>query len=350
MREYGDDIAACAMGALLAGVIFHMLPEAVIEVGGFTSGMGLAVLGGFLFAYMLEHAIHVSREAVEEVVDPACAATSDHQAHYGHHIPDVPATPAAATTDADTVLCTGDCEDVAPAAAADTQDSATAADHSTVADAAPADAGATGAGDVTAADGGDNTPVDTTPASAHDDGEADGADHAAVVIDVAAAGDAAAKPTPAAPASPHSTTAGTNNLTPMPSPVRPSAESSTLVPAVHSHSHAHGHGHSHGLTGGVSSKLAHDQGVAKALLPMVYVITAGDFVHNCVDGLVIGAAFMGCDSSVGWAVMAAVILHEMPQELGASAVCVAVCVWPVLTQFLWVLQPQATTSCCATLA
>ncbi|CAN0433716.1 unnamed protein product, partial [Ascophyllum nodosum] len=41
----------------------------------------------------------------------------------------------------------------------------------------------------------------------------------------------------------------------------------------------------------------------------------GDFVHNFADGVTIGAAFLGCSSTVGWTVTASTVLHEVPQEL-----------------------------------
>lgn len=44
----------------------------------------------------------------------------------------------------------------------------------------------------------------------------------------------------------------------------------------------------------------------------------GDLLHNAVDGLAIAAAFSTCSHSVGWSVTLAVLLHEVPQEIGAS--------------------------------
>ena len=41
----------------------------------------------------------------------------------------------------------------------------------------------------------------------------------------------------------------------------------------------------------------------------------GDFVHNFADGVTIGAAFLGCSSTIGWTVTASTVLHEVPQEL-----------------------------------
>ena len=49
-------------------------------------------------------------------------------------------------------------------------------------------------------------------------------------------------------------------------------------------------------------------GVAPALL-------LGDTVHNFVDGVLIAAAFLE-DPTLGWMMALAVVLHEVPQELG----------------------------------
>jgi len=44
-------------------------------------------------------------------------------------------------------------------------------------------------------------------------------------------------------------------------------------------------------------------------------ILLGDFMHNLVDGVFIGAAFVGCSDSVGWSIVAATIYHELAQEV-----------------------------------
>jgi len=44
-------------------------------------------------------------------------------------------------------------------------------------------------------------------------------------------------------------------------------------------------------------------------------ILVGDFLHNLCDGFFIGAAFLGCGSSMGWSVTAATIYHELAQEI-----------------------------------
>lgn len=49
--------------------------------------------------------------------------------------------------------------------------------------------------------------------------------------------------------------------------------------------------------------------------PGSWNIIIGDFVHNFADGVAIGAAFLGCSSTVGWTVAASIVIHELPQEL-----------------------------------
>ncbi len=49
--------------------------------------------------------------------------------------------------------------------------------------------------------------------------------------------------------------------------------------------------------------------------PVVYLNLIGDGLHNFIDGLIIGAAYM-IDVQVGLATTLAVILHEIPQEIG----------------------------------
>jgi zinc and cadmium transporter len=47
----------------------------------------------------------------------------------------------------------------------------------------------------------------------------------------------------------------------------------------------------------------------------------GDAIHNLIDGLIIGVTFV-VDTSLGVASTIAIILHEIPQELGDFAVLV----------------------------
>ncbi|MDX1497286.1 MAG: ZIP family metal transporter [Salinisphaeraceae bacterium] len=70
------------------------------------------------------------------------------------------------------------------------------------------------------------------------------------------------------------------------------------------HSHAHEHGHSH------PDNI--EQGRAEAAAVMILV---GDGIHNLVDGMLIGAAFLA-DFHLGVMTSLAVAAHEIPQELG----------------------------------
>lgn len=64
---------------------------------------------------------------------------------------------------------------------------------------------------------------------------------------------------------------------------------------AHGHRHGHDHGHDHGRSG--------------------TLIIIGDSFHNFVDGVLIAAAFME-STALGVVAAAAVIAHEIPQEVG----------------------------------
>lgn len=74
-----------------------------------------------------------------------------------------------------------------------------------------------------------------------------------------------------------------------------------LVLWRHSHDHVHEH--------------AHDQAQTPLSSGAVTAIVFGDAVHNTVDGLLIGAAFMA-DVHLGIMTSLAVAAHELPQEMG----------------------------------
>jgi len=44
-------------------------------------------------------------------------------------------------------------------------------------------------------------------------------------------------------------------------------------------------------------------------------VLLGDFMHNFVDGIIIGIAFSGCGQSMGWSITASTIYHELAQEV-----------------------------------
>lgn len=50
-----------------------------------------------------------------------------------------------------------------------------------------------------------------------------------------------------------------------------------------------------------------------------YLILWGDFLHNFLDGVIIALSFM-TSSALGWTTTFAVILHEIPQEIGDFSV------------------------------
>lgn len=87
-----------------------------------------------------------------------------------------------------------------------------------------------------------------------------------------------------------------------------------LVRARHSHLeraepsiHGHDHGHEHGI--------GHHAPVA----PFAWTNLLGDGIHNFLDGAVIATAFL-VDVPLGIATTIAVVIHEVPQELGDFAV------------------------------
>lgn len=50
-----------------------------------------------------------------------------------------------------------------------------------------------------------------------------------------------------------------------------------------------------------------------------YLILWGDFLHNFIDGIIIALSFM-TSTALGWTTTLAVILHEIPQEIGDFSV------------------------------
>jgi zinc and cadmium transporter len=81
---------------------------------------------------------------------------------------------------------------------------------------------------------------------------------------------------------------------------------------AHQHSH-HMNTNNPGSNNGVSDLESHDS--TEHVEPVAYTVLIGDSFHNLTDGFLIATAFMVCGSSLGWVVVASVILHEIPHEL-----------------------------------
>ena len=62
----------------------------------------------------------------------------------------------------------------------------------------------------------------------------------------------------------------------------------------------------------------HDHNHADTNLPLVII---GDTVHNFIDGIVIAASFL-VNPTLGIAATIAVVLHEIPQEIGQYAILI----------------------------
>eukprot|EP01006_Ploeotia_vitrea_P007362 TRINITY_DN16821_c0_g1_i1.p1 TRINITY_DN16821_c0_g1~~TRINITY_DN16821_c0_g1_i1.p1 ORF type:complete len:272 (+),score=16.23 TRINITY_DN16821_c0_g1_i1:43-858(+) len=70
----------------------------------------------------------------------------------------------------------------------------------------------------------------------------------------------------------------------------------------HSHSHSHAHDHSHDTAAGLLNLVA-------------------DFSHNCTDGMAIAASFL-VSPAMGLSTSIAIMLHEIPHEVGDYAILV----------------------------
>ena len=78
--------------------------------------------------------------------------------------------------------------------------------------------------------------------------------------------------------------------------------------------------HSHG-DDVVESFHEHNNEHCDKVQPVGYVVLFGDGVHNLIDGVIIAASFLA-SPEVGLATTLAVVLHEIPQELGHFAVLI----------------------------
>jgi len=52
-------------------------------------------------------------------------------------------------------------------------------------------------------------------------------------------------------------------------------------------------------------------------------ILIGDFFHNFFDGFSTGVAFMACGEAMGWTMLGAITLHEIPQELADFGILIS---------------------------
>ena len=59
--------------------------------------------------------------------------------------------------------------------------------------------------------------------------------------------------------------------------------------------------------------------------PLAWIIITGDAIHNFADGLTLGAA-ISQSLSLGLSTMIAIVLHEIPHELGKFDELLAI--WP----------------------
>ncbi|ETW02678.1 hypothetical protein H310_06129 [Aphanomyces invadans] len=88
-----------------------------------------------------------------------------------------------------------------------------------------------------------------------------------------------------------------------------------------------GHGHSHGIAPEpkqAKKSEKSDNGAAPpaaAIAAAAYLNLAADFSHNFTDGLAIGATFVHGRSS-GWQTTLAMLLHEVPHEIGDFAILI----------------------------
>ena len=69
-------------------------------------------------------------------------------------------------------------------------------------------------------------------------------------------------------------------------------------------------GHSNSHMEGTKS-----EGEKKTVAPVAWILLIGDAIHNCVDGLSIGAAFTE-NTFLGISVALACVCEELPHELG----------------------------------
>lgn len=77
----------------------------------------------------------------------------------------------------------------------------------------------------------------------------------------------------------------------------------------------------------------HNETTQKKAHAVAYMSMIGDTVHNALDGLLIASSFI-ISSHLGWITVFAVILHEIPQEIGDFSLLLYA-KWPI-PKIIWV--------------
>lgn len=348
--KYGQDVEGFAIGALLGGSILHSFPEAVALSGGFSWKVSISFLGGFLGSVLLEHILrlHQSRHGKVASAASAAAAAAAKSSYTSEGDSEAEVDAAVARGDIEQPAIeqhdhSGEGAVAAAAAGAgavhshgdDNEDDTEADDHShafTLADleaAGPGNHSGTAAADPPSLDAGAGAGMGagaTAPKAAAAAGVSTASEPFGEFVSVAVAEevDTGAAETPAKRSSPSDdddedamALAVSRSSKPLMRHA-PSAASTTTPSAIVARVGGGGAnsncsattGKADGADGGAATKRT-----KTPIAAMAYVVTAGDLVHNIVDGFVIAAAFRSCSSALGWSVTLAVICHEVPQEL-----------------------------------
>ena len=75
------------------------------------------------------------------------------------------------------------------------------------------------------------------------------------------------------------------------------------------------------LEKGIHWQHCHGQAMGEHVHPFAYVNLIGDGLHNLIDGIIIAASYL-VSFPVGLATTIAVVLHEIPQEIGDFAILI----------------------------
>jgi zinc transporter ZupT len=85
--------------------------------------------------------------------------------------------------------------------------------------------------------------------------------------------------------------------------------------AVEGTVHTHAHVHQPKEVDTAETKPENAVTPSRRIDGIVWSIIIGDGVHNFVDGVLIAVGFSSCSFSVGWAIVVAVVSHELPTEI-----------------------------------